>query len=158
MATFLRISEATSLAFHSVVYLASNPDYRVSVKMLAKHFRSSENHLAKVIQRLSKAGILQCVRGPGGGCKLAKPANETTLAEVYEAIDGPIHEMGCLFNEQLCDSCVFGGLIGDIERNVTKYFRTTTIADLAERGFDPAFPVPGDKPAFSNKDQEAVSV
>src|SRR5262249_1491378 len=49
-----------------------------------------ERFLLKLLKPLVSAGILQSVRGPGGGYRLARPASKITLLEVIEAVDGPI--------------------------------------------------------------------
>ena len=86
----LRISEAASIALHTMAYLARNKDRMVSTHEIAGAMGLSENHLAKVRQRLVKAGLVEAQRGPSGGFMLSRPAEDITLLEVYEAIEGPL--------------------------------------------------------------------
>lgn len=50
----------------------------------------------KLVSRLSSAGLLRSVRGAGGGFKLARPAAAISLAEIIEAIEGPIALTACI--------------------------------------------------------------
>jgi Rrf2 family protein len=50
----------------------------------------------KLVSRLSSAGLLRSVRGAGGGFKLARPAAAISLADVIEAIEGPIALTACV--------------------------------------------------------------
>jgi Rrf2 family protein len=49
-----------------------------------------ERFLVKVLTPLARAGVLESVRGPCGGFRLARPAKGITLLEVVEAVDGPV--------------------------------------------------------------------
>ena len=55
----------------------------------------------KLVSILSKGGLLRSVRGAGGGIQLARPAAAITLADIIEAVEGPIALTGCV-NEQTC--------------------------------------------------------
>ena len=50
----------------------------------------------KLVSKLSHAGLLRSVRGAGGGFRLARPAAAVTLADVIEAIEGPIAMTSCV--------------------------------------------------------------
>jgi len=134
MAGILKISEAATLALHTVVVLADRAPARVATSEIAQLLGASENTLAKVLARLVKEGILDAVTGPGGGFALAADPNETTLLEVYEAVEGPLGEPECLLGTPVCDEtgCVLGGLVETIHSEVRAYFNTTTVAQVAE--------------------------
>jgi Rrf2 family protein len=57
-----------------------------------------ERFLLKVLKPLVSARVLHSVKGPNGGYRLAKPANEVSLLEVIEAVDGPIRGQAPLSN------------------------------------------------------------
>ena len=59
----------------------------------------------KLVSILSKAGLLRSVRGAGGGIQLARPAAAITLADIIEAVEGPIALTGCV-NEQTCHCAI----------------------------------------------------
>ena len=134
MAGALRISEATSLAFHSMVFIAQNGEKRATTKKIADVFGVSAHHLAKVHQHLVTAGLLSGTRGPNGGFSLKKPPDQISLLHIYEAIEGPFVPRKCLFDQPLCGrtNCIFGGLIHSVNAQIADYFKKTMLAELIE--------------------------
>jgi Rrf2 family protein len=128
----LRISEAASLALHTMVYLAGDPGTHYSAGRLARVICVSEAHLAKVLQRLTKAGLLASVRGPKGGFRLARGTGEITLLEVFETIDGPFEPGECLMHDRTCGQmgCLFGDLLSGINSQVREYLGGRTLEDV----------------------------
>lgn len=129
----LRISEATSLAMHTMALLGSGSGPEVSSREIAGSLGVSQAHLQKVLQRLGRAGLVHSERGPRGGFTLAQPPERITLLEVYEAIEGPLHLVDCLFSKPACRGgrCILGGLVGLVNDQFGTYLRETTLADLA---------------------------
>jgi Rrf2 family protein len=90
--------------------------------------------LAKVFQRLVKAGILRSAKGRGGGFTLARPAHEITLMHIIEAIEGPQRLDGCVVGLEKCNDtmpCPQHDLYKPIRQRLKDYLNTTTLADLA---------------------------
>ena len=78
MAKIFSMSEAASIAIHSMVLIARNENGINAVK-IAEQTGSSKNHISKVAQRLVKNDLLKSVRGPLGGFTLKKsPADITS--------------------------------------------------------------------------------
>ena len=134
MAKIVRVSEAAALALHSMVWLARSGTGHVSVSEIADRLHASRAHLSKVLQRLSKAGLVNSGRGPTGGFRLAKPGENVSLLEVYEAVEGPLGDIDCLFPSPICgsDRCVLGSLLGDVHREVREYLSETMISEVTE--------------------------
>jgi len=131
MTNMLKISEAASLALHTTVMLAADPDNLYSTNLLASAIHVSKAHLSKVLQRLEKSDIVKSTRGPNGGFKLTKSGNDITLLEVYEAIDGKLSPSNCLFNECICNGdCIMGKLLGDLNNQVRDYLIKTKLSML----------------------------
>jgi Rrf2 family protein len=133
----LKISEAVSIALHSLSFMARDGERCWKVKDLAREVGVSEAHLAKVFQRLVKVGILSSVRGPQGGFTLARPGGEITLLEVYEAVEAPLQEGGeCLLRRSSCPfgECIFGNLVGRVNREFREYLASKTLGDIARGG------------------------
>jgi Rrf2 family protein len=104
----------------------------LSVSAMAEQLGVSENHLAKVMQRLHKVGLVTSKRGPKGGFTLGRPAGSIRLLDVYEGIDGPLQDRDCLLNEPLCEGtcCLLGGLLGSINEQVREQLSNTTLAHV----------------------------
>ena len=130
----LRISEAASLALHSMAVLAGS-EGRVSTGEIASLLGASEHTLSKVMQQLARSGLIRSHRGPGGGFVLWRPENEITLLEIFEAVEGPLGESGCLLEKPVCDgkACVLGGLLESVHEQVKDYFSKTTLDQLGLR-------------------------
>ena len=71
---------------------------RTSATQLASETGIALPTVQKLVSILSKAGLLRSVRGAGGGIQLARPAAAITLADIIEAVEGPIAMTAC------CDS------------------------------------------------------
>lgn len=69
---------------------------RVSATQLASETRLPAPTVQKLVSKLSAAGLLKSVRGAGGGLKLARPAAAISLADIVEAVEGPIVLTQCL--------------------------------------------------------------
>jgi len=68
---------------------------RVSAQQLADETGLPVPTVQKLVSKLSAAGLLKSVRGLGGGLKLARPAAAITLADIVEAVEGPIAMTPC---------------------------------------------------------------
>ena len=118
MPNILRISDSASLALHAMVLLAKNSDHPLTNVQAAHLFHASEHTLAKVLQRLAKAGLVESTRGPHGGFRLRQAADEIRLIAIYEAVEGRIGNPECLLSLPLCsgNACVLGGLVEKVHR------------------------------------------
>lgn len=128
----LKISEAASLAIHALIILGAYPLRSIPVIEIAGTINVSKDHLAKVMQRLSRAGYVRSVRGPKGGFSLIKQAEDISLLEIYELIEGPLVIDDCLLSDRLCGPglCPLGGAIRDANTKLKEYFESTKISEL----------------------------
>ncbi len=133
MTGLLKISEAASLAFHSMYLLARQPKAKLSILPIAKKLDVSADHLAKVLQRLAAAKLVKSTRGPKGGFELARPASQITLLDIYEAIHGKFQTTRCLLSKPVCSRgcCLLGGLIQKVDREVLEHFKSTRLSYFA---------------------------
>lgn len=87
----MRLTRASSYALHAVVYMAGQKrEFPTASHIIAQKRGMPERFLLKVLKPLVSAGVLRSVKGPNGGYRLARPANDISLLEVLEAVDGPI--------------------------------------------------------------------
>ena len=103
----MQITRQADYAVRAMVYLAQlGPDRRAATSQIAKEKQIPPSFLAKIVSQLSVAGLLQTSRGARGGVSLAKPAEQITLLDVVEAIDGPILLNECVSNAGACQFSV----------------------------------------------------
>ena len=135
MAGIVSVSEAASIAFHTAFYLAANGNLLVRKQDLAEELSVSQEHLAKIIQRMARTGILQTVRGPKGGCRLTEGALSMNLLDIYESVEGPYQQLGCLLKKQICsgECCLLGGMLQKMSREIYEQLKNTTLNDVAEK-------------------------
>jgi Rrf2 family protein len=137
MADLIRISEATALGLHTMAVVARCSE-RTSTAQVATELRASETHLSKVLQQLVRVGLLTSKRGPSGGYALAKPAGEISLLDIYEALEGPFRQDGCLFAEPVCRQvpCILSDLVARLRTEAHEHLRSTSLSDAVnERGW-----------------------
>lgn len=87
----MRISRSAGYALIAVGYVAQN--YRegaVLASKVSKEYGIPLEYLLKILQQLVRANILRSKRGPRGGFFLARPAEDITLLEIIESVDGPM--------------------------------------------------------------------
>lgn len=134
MSGLLKVSEAASLALHSMAFVAGRKE-RVSIKEIANTLCISENHLHKVCQRLAKFGLINATRGPHGGLTLGKPANEISLLQIYEIIEKPLDNNYCLLGREGCGHqfCILGAMVENVSKQVKEYLENTTLDKIALR-------------------------
>ena len=90
----------SSLADYAVVMMSAAARHCGQAQLNAAHLAEETGiplpTVQKLVSKLSHAGLLRSVRGAGGGFRLARPAAAVTLADVIEAIEGPIAMTSCI--------------------------------------------------------------
>lgn len=131
MAKVVHISEAASLAVHSMALVAGSKEM-LNATQIAELTHSSRNHLAKVMQMLVRNDFLDSVRGPKGGFTLKREASAITLLQIYESVEGTIDQHYCGIDDGKCPfkTCVFGGLADKFSRDFYHYLNKTTLSQL----------------------------
>lgn len=83
----MRLQKNTYLALYSVLEFAADPARHVSAAEIADKYDVSSHHLAKVLSELARAGIVESVRGAGGGYRFAGNARRVTLMDVIQTFE-----------------------------------------------------------------------
>jgi Rrf2 family protein len=131
MSKIFSLSEAASIAIHSMVIIAKS-EKQVNVLQIAEMTGSSKHHVAKVLQRLVKDGYLGSNRGPSGGFVLKQPADEINLLQVYESIEGKIIITPCPMDNPICpfNKCLMGNIVGKMTKSFRDYLENATVASF----------------------------
>ena len=83
----MRLTSFTDYGLRMLMRMASAPDRAFSTAEFAEEFALSRNHLSKIMQRLSRAGIIETRRGGGGGAKLAMAPGKIRLGAVVRLLE-----------------------------------------------------------------------
>ena len=137
-------SHACSIAFHAMAVLArQDSPAALSAQVLAAELDVSADHLSKVMQRLSKCGLVNSARGPSGGYTLAKDPAAISMLDIYECMEGPGSSAHCVFDQRRCagGSCIFGGMLTDMNTLLSGYMKKTNLSDHISQPF-PSKPDP----------------
>jgi len=129
------ISQAMGYALHGLTSLSSCPEGAlIYASDIAQSIGASESYLAKVFQMLARAGLVASERGVKGGYGLARPADQITVREVMEAVDGRFPETICLFHDQTdshCPACPVITVVDRAYRRMLEELDGMTIEELA---------------------------
>jgi Rrf2 family protein len=141
----MHLTRAADYAVRVMIHLTGQPIHtRASRADLAEAADCPEQFLSKVLQSLTRAGLVVSHRGNTGGFELPISTHEVTVLEVVEAIEGPVRLNLCLQGDQACDRqgwCPAHPVWADAQRAMTEVLQRATIQDLARRA---APPVNGD--------------
>src|SRR4030095_6801659 len=100
----LRLSKKADYALLAMRHLAAHTDREaVSARELAESYAIPAELRAKVLQKLVRAHLLDSHQGIRGGYGLARPAAAMSVADVIQAIDGPLTVTACSVDDHSCD-------------------------------------------------------
>jgi Rrf2 family protein len=105
-AVMLKLTKKADYALMAMKHLADHDQKSpgsASAKDVADSFGIPPEALAKILQRLAKAGLLQSHHGTNGGYRLARAAHTISAFDVIEAIDGPLFITSCVTVRGECD-------------------------------------------------------
>lgn len=92
----------------------------------------SLSYLEQLFGKLRRHGLVNSVRGPGGGYRLAKPIGEISVADIILAVDEPIDATQCGGKENCQDDhkCLTHDLWANLNNHIFNYLRSVTLAEL----------------------------
>jgi len=128
------ISQTTEYALRAVVWLAANPEKPLTAQQIAEATRVPAGYLAKVLQGLSRAGLLHSQRGLGGGFTLARAPSSLTMWEVVQAVDPlkRIHECPLGFEAHGATLCPLHRQLDEAIAGIEKAFSNCKISKLID--------------------------
>jgi Rrf2 family protein len=129
-------TKRTDYALLALSYLATaGQDRLVGPREIAGRYEIPAELLAKVLQALSKKRVVGSVPGPTGGYRLERPARDISIAEVIEAVDGPLAIAQC-WEDAGVDGCPQGrrctlrGPLAKIQEQMAGILQTMTLEEV----------------------------
>ena len=133
----MQLTRAADYAVRVMIHLAGlPPNTRASRTELAAAAECPEQFLSKVLQNLTRAGLVVSHRGNTGGFELPQMHRSASLLEVVEAIEGPIRLNLCLVSHHSCTRqqwCPAHPVWADAQLAMTGVLRGVSVGDLADR-------------------------
>ena len=128
MSKVVSLSEAASIALHGMILVAREKK-GINVSKIAESTSTSRHHVAKVMQRLVKAGYLDSHRGPNGGFVLRQEPKEINFLELYETIEGKIEINTCPMDKPVCpfDKCILNNVTSTMAKDFKEYLHSQTL-------------------------------
>ncbi len=132
----LRLTKKADYGLMALKYLAEQAaNGAQSAKDIAEAYHIPAQLLAKILQTLTRAGLLVSHAGTNGGYALARPATEITAFEVIRAIDGPLFITSCITIHGTCDlagHCTIKEPLRKVNDSIKDLLSGIKIGDLIE--------------------------
>jgi Rrf2 family protein len=136
MSAMLRLSKKTDYALLALQYLASEGTSGIaSARAIAERFDIPLELLAKILQQLARDGLVAAHKGLHGGYHLARPANAISIADVVQAVDGPITLTACSPVDERCEQfavCTVRDPLWRVRERIFSVLQTVTVADMSD--------------------------
>jgi FeS assembly SUF system regulator len=130
----LRLSKKTDYALMAMAHLAVKPGSSSSAREIAEAYDIPVELMAKVLQRLTRRGLLSSQQGTRGGYQLARAAGNISVADVIQAIDGPVAVTACSAHADRCgqfEKCNVRDPLHRIREVIVSALSATTLSELA---------------------------
>jgi Rrf2 family nitric oxide-sensitive transcriptional repressor len=133
----MRLTVFSDYTLRVLMYLALDRTRLATIPEIASAYGISENHLMKVVHQLARAGVVESVRGKGGGIRLARAAEEIRLGDIVRASEGDAPIVECLSGDpQACritSSCRLKGILVNAFEALYDSLDEHTLADLVAK-------------------------
>lgn len=121
-----------------MIHLNTRPEGEfVSVSSIARAQKISPSFLSKIVRQLVTNKLLDSMKGPGGGVRLARPADKILLLDIVSAIDGLQGLDRCVIGEPHCSDknpCSVHSFWRPIRLSIHRMFSEHSLSDLARTG------------------------
>ncbi|HVU81779.1 MAG TPA: SUF system Fe-S cluster assembly regulator [Rhodanobacteraceae bacterium] len=132
----LRVSRLADYASVVMACLARHPAEVLPAAQVGAETHLEAPTVSKLLKRLTQAGLVDSFRGAAGGYRLARSAKDISLAEIVEALDGPIGLTECSLGHAGCERQPFCAVSRDwqgIGATIDNALRGVSLADMLHR-------------------------
>lgn len=137
----MRFTAKTEYAVRAIIEIALTETEQkpAQVREIASRQAIPERFLEQVMAALKKAGLIESIRGAQGGYRLAKHPEKITLADIIQAIEGPMQVMECLaedFDNPKCnqaDLCAVRDVWKSVQSALLEALDSITLAKLTSK-------------------------
>ena len=128
----MKISTRGRYALIIMIYLAKNYESNnyITLKEISEKEDISLKYLEKIMALLTKAKLVETLRGASGGYRLNKNPEDYSVLEIIKASEGPIKTVDCDNNCTKKDTCISKKLWCDLDNTLNEFFDNKTLKDL----------------------------
>ncbi len=137
----LKLSKKVEYALISLLHMAKQQtDQLTTSRELAVHFNIPSELIGKVLQSLAKNDCIRSVQGMRGGYQLAKPPEQINLANIIQAVEGPIRVVNCISSAEQCgcdqlDFCNIRNPMELLQLKLIEAFNAISLKDIQNNSF-----------------------
>ena len=95
----MKLTTFSDYTLRVLMFLALNRERLATIPEIAAVYGISENHLMKVVHQLARSGVIESVRGKGGGVRLAREPEAIWLGQIVRASEGRVPIVECLSDD-----------------------------------------------------------
>ncbi len=131
----LELSSEGRYALRALLYLAWIGE-RATANRISAEARVPRRLLARILAKLSQAGLVESEQGRGGGSRLAQPATEITLRKAVEAVEGPFGVNRCIVQNRACGTgapCALHEAWEKGQQAILRYLEDQTLDEFVEK-------------------------
>lgn len=129
----LKITRKAEYALIALRHLISVKDGELAtVKEISTQYEIPQELLAKALQQLARAKVIEATKGPSGGYKLVRDPHEINMTNFFEILEGPMGIMDCYFDSgcNQLSACNIRTPINRINDSIRTIFNKLTLADI----------------------------
>ena len=128
------LTRYTDYALRTLIYLGINKGRSCTIPEIAERYQISKNHLMKIVHQLGREGLIDTVRGRGGGLKLARPPQTVSVGEVVRLTEEDLNVVECFDGTtnqcQISSACVLSSAIDNALAAFLDVLDGVTLADI----------------------------
>lgn len=128
-------SKTCEYAIRALLFIAQKSEQgnRIGIKEISKGVGAPEHFLAKILQDLSRKGMVQSIKGPNGGFFIDNSSRKTTLADIVTAMDGDTLFTGCGLGLKICSEknpCPLHDEFKVIRKKIHNMMESATVSEF----------------------------
>lgn len=131
----LQLSSEGRYGLRALVYLAQTGE-KATADTISAEVKVPRRLLARIMAKLSHAGLVASQEGRGGGSRLACPPDEVTLKDVVEALEGPFEVTRCIMEDRACGEgrpCAMHEAWEEGQETILDYLGAQTLSEFVAR-------------------------
>jgi len=130
----MHLSRYTDYALRTLIYLGINEGRTCTIPEIATRYKISRNHLMKIVHQLGREGVIETVRGRGGGLRLAPASKNMSVGEIVRITEEDLNLVECFDptrNQcQITSACVLSSAVNTALAAFMKVLDGVSLADI----------------------------